>query len=82
MVFFAGGAKSVSSSCSNLSLDGKVLCEDSSEYMGKSYWGNGHTRTLVDYYSDSKFSLEDIKDIMNLMFGIYESAEQGSVKLK
>ncbi|MBS7298067.1 MAG: hypothetical protein KIG65_03190 [Eubacteriales bacterium] len=54
-----------------------MLVSDSSEYMGKSYWGNGHTKTIADYYSgNSKLSLADIKDTMNLMFGIYESAEQ------
>ena len=134
MVHFAGGAKSVFASCSNLSLqgvidvedtvaarinfksgttgiffatnayydstpvmleldfekahfryadgklfkNGELLVSDSSEYIGKSYWGNGHTKTIADYYSgNSKLSLADIKDTMNLMFGIYESAEQG-----
>ena len=133
MVHFAGGAKSVSASCSNLSLNGvidvedtvaarisfesgatgvffatnayydstpvmleldfekakfryadgklfrngELLVTDSSEYMGKSYWGNGHTKTIADFYSGSRFSLADIKDTMNLMFGIYESAGRG-----
>jgi predicted dehydrogenase len=60
----------------------RLKLKSSGGAIGKSYWGNGHTRTLADYYSGSKFSLEDIKDTMNLMFGIYESAERGIVKLK
>lgn len=61
--------------------DGELLVFDSTEYMGKSYWGNGHTKTIADFYSGSTFSLEDIKDTMNLMFGIYESAEQGKEQM-
>lgn len=133
MVKFAGGAESVSASCSNLSLTGvidvedtavaridfksgvtgifvatnayyestpitleiefenkkfiyqdgmlisggEILCKDSPAYIGKTYWGDGHTKTLADYYSGSEFSLNDIKDTMRLLFGIYESAEIG-----
>lgn len=58
--------------------DGRVLCKDLGEFEGKSYWGSGHAKTLYDFYEKNKrFSLADIKDTMDAMFAIYESAELG-----
>lgn len=53
----------------------KIICKDSTEYKGKSYWGNGHIKALSDFYeNNSKMSLHSIKDTMLAMFAIYESA--------
>ena len=56
--------------------NGKVICKDFTEYNGKSYWGNGHTKTLCDFYENKKsLTLTDIKNTMETMFAIYDSAE-------
>ena len=61
----------------SLFLNGELICTDSKEYSGKSYWGNGHTKTLGDLYSSSKvLTLHDVKDTMYTMFAIYESADK------
>lgn len=61
-----------------LFLNGECVCEDSSNFLGKHYWGMGHARTLCDFYSgESTLSLCDIKNTMDAMFAIYESAEKG-----
>ena len=53
----------------------EIICRDSKDYKGKSYWGNGHAKTLSDFYDNkSTFSLVDVKDTMYAMFAIYESA--------
>lgn len=58
--------------------NGEVICSDSQEFKGKDYWGNGHAKALYDYYENKdRFSLADIKDTMNAMFAIYESAQKG-----
>ena len=57
--------------------DGALLCEDETKFLGKSYWGSGHERTLYDHYTLNKnLSLSDIKATMDTMFAIYESAEK------
>lgn len=57
--------------------DGELVCEDSEDFLGKSYWGNGHTKTFYDLYVDnSKLCADDVKNTMDVMFGIYESAEK------
>ena len=60
-----------------LYADKKLICEDSSEFLGKQYWGKGHLKTLHDYYvQSSKFCLDDVKHTMDVLFAIYESAEK------
>ena len=62
--------------------DGKVICKDSSDFKGKSYWGNGHAKALFDFYEHhSTLSLADIKPSMEAMFAIYESAQNGKKTL-
>lgn len=55
--------------------DGKVICRDSNDFKGKSYWGNGHAKMLSDFYEHNlQFSLSDIRSSMDTMFAIYDSA--------
>lgn len=63
--------------------DGKVILTDSEKAVGKVYWGNGHARTLEDYYvNNSGLCADDIKETMHTMFAIYESAKNNqAVKL-
>ena len=64
-----------------LYADKKLICEESSEFLGKQYWGKGHLKTLHDYYAQSsKFCLDDVKPTMDVLFAIYESAEKQSEK--
>ena len=61
-----------------LFADGELILTDSEKAVGKVYWGNGHSRTLKDYYlNGSKLCIDDIKDTMYTMFAIYESANKG-----
>jgi len=56
--------------------NGELLCADSDEWVGKKYWGNGHEKTLYDLYENgSKLCLDDVKDTMDVLFALYESAE-------
>ena len=63
-----------------LFVNGECVCEDESGFIGKKYWGKGHAKTLNDYYKgESTLSLVDIKNTMDAMFAIYESAESGEL---
>ena len=63
-----------------LFVDGKLVCEDGSGYLGKIYWGKGHANTISDFYTGkSKLTLADIKNTMDAMFAIYDSVESGEV---
>lgn len=56
----------------------EFLCSDETKFIGKSYWGSGHERTLYDLYTEKKLlGLDDIKNTMDTVFAIYESAELG-----
>lgn len=62
-----------------LFADKELVCEDSQEYIGKKCWGSGHYKTLYDYYDNSsKLCLDDVKNTMETLFAIYESAEKQS----
>ena len=57
----------------------ELICEDDARFLGKAYWGAGHERVFYDLYVNNKgFTLSDIKNTMQTMFKIYESA--GSIK--
>lgn len=57
--------------------NGELLCTDETKFLGKSYWGSGHERTLYDHYVLKKaLTLSDIKITMDTLFAIYESAKQ------
>ena len=61
-----------------LFCEGEIIQADSDKTVGKIYWGNGHARTLKDYYeNNSTLCVDDIKDTMHAMFAIYESAKSG-----
>lgn len=59
-----------------LFLDGKVVTEDSKPEIGKAYWGMGHIALIKRFYDSGEyFSLDDVKNTMNTMFAMYESAQ-------
>lgn len=64
--------------------NGELVCEDENGFLGKSYWGLGHLRVFSDLYEHGKgIGVEDIKDTINTMFAIYESAgENKEISLK
>jgi predicted dehydrogenase len=57
--------------------NGEYVCSDSDEWIGKKYWGNGHTITLHDLYENgSKMCLDDVKNTLDVVFAAYESANK------
>lgn len=60
---------------SKLYLNDELICEDVKAAHGKSYWGSGHALLFKNYYDKGEyFSPHDIKNTMNTMFAMYESA--------
>lgn len=65
-----------------LYIDGKLTVEDSKPMLGKKYWGRGHEALVKNYYDfDKYFSLCDVKNTMDTMFAIYESAKQNGKEI-
>lgn len=59
----------------------QLICRDDHKFSGKDYWGSGHGRILYDLYAKNKaFSVEDVKNTMQTMFAIYESAQTKKVQ--
>ncbi|MBQ8802212.1 MAG: Gfo/Idh/MocA family oxidoreductase [Tyzzerella sp.] len=59
--------------------DKQFVCRDDHKFSGKEYWGSGHGRLLYDLYANQKaFTVEDIRNTMETMFAMYESAEHGT----
>lgn len=61
-----------------LYFNGEVIEEDkksSTEVSGKDYWGNSHQKVFKRFYEEGKFfSPLDVKNTMETMFAMYESA--------
>lgn len=61
--------------------DDRLICQDEGKFLGKDYWGSGHGRQLYDLYVNQKpFTIDDVKNTMQIMFAMYESAETNSVQ--
>lgn len=59
--------------------DGVLLGEDDVSFCGKQYWGSGHERVFREYYENhSSLRPPDVKDTMETMFAIYESAQKNA----
>jgi predicted dehydrogenase len=58
---------------------------DQPSTVGKDYWGNGHYACISDYYDCLRsgrpfpIGIPEIRTTMNVMLGIYESAQQKQV---
>lgn len=67
----------------SLYRDDKLICTDSSDFVGKKYWGNGHEKVISDYYCHN-IGLRpiDIQNTMYTMFAIYNSAASSSAPTK
>jgi len=63
-----------------LFLNGEVIEEDkksASVVSGKDYWGNSHEKVFKRFYEEGKFfSPHDVKNTMETMFAMYESARE------
>ena len=61
--------------------DGELVCCDDAAYNGKNYWGSGHAQLFYDLYSKGKaFSIADVKNTMQTLFAIYDSAKTGTTR--
>ena len=57
-------------------MDGKVVAEDKAPSTGKAYWGNSHAVLLKKYYDERKyFTVADVRETMETVFAMYESAK-------
>lgn len=62
--------------------DGECICTDDSDFVGKKYWGNGHEKTIYDFYNDkTTLCVRDVKASMDALFAIYESARQNGKEI-
>ncbi len=61
-----------------LFADNRLIAEDVSGEIGKSYWGKGHEKLIKNLYEKGEyFSPYDIKNTMYAVFAMYESAKNG-----
>lgn len=61
--------------------DRLFVCRNDHKFSGKDYWGSGHGRLLHALYAEQKaYTVEDVKNTMQTMFAIYESAESGTTQ--
>ena len=55
--------------------NGELICSDDQSFSGKDYWGSGHARLIYDLYmNQTGFTLSDVKNTMETVFAMYESA--------
>lgn len=74
-------------------IDGREVCcrYEAADAVGKAYWGEGHRACIEDFYQclakdrsgppekkQYENDLDSVKHTMDLMFGIYESAQTGA----
>lgn len=65
-----------------LFVDGAIIREDVPSYGGKAYWGTGHERLIADFYDKNEyFSIYDVKNTMDTLFAMYESAKSGGKEI-
>lgn len=56
--------------------DKQFVCGDDHKFCCKDYWGSGHGRLFYDLYANQKaYTVEDVKNTMQTMFAMYESAK-------
>lgn len=67
---------------SKLYVNEKLLGEDSKPSLGKEYWGIGHEALMKSFYDFNKgLCPHDIIDTMEVLFAIYESANNNGEKI-
>ena len=68
---------------SKLYRDGELIEEDDLPRVGKSYWGSSHEALISKYYDEGEYnSPQTIKNTMNTVFAMYESAKNNSKKIE
>lgn len=66
-----------------LYVNGELIAEDSKPSIGKEYWGIGHEALIKNCYDfNNCIFVNDVKNTMDTMFAIYESAESGGKEIK
>lgn len=80
VVFERGKARYVDNT---LYIDDKPVCTDVPATGEKAYWGNSHATLLQEYYDHGRyFTISDAKNTMYALFGMYESAREGSKEIQ
>lgn len=65
-----------------LYLNDELICQDVVAVGEKAYWGIGHKGLLRNYYDEGTyFSVDDARNTMYALYGIYESAKNGAKKV-
>ena len=67
----------------NILLNGKFVCSDSKPVDNrKEYWGSGHEMLIKNFYDNHLyFNINDIKNSMETVFAMYESAKASGTKI-
>ena len=66
-----------------LYCEDKMIAEDMKAKIGKAYWGNSHEMVMDNFYNRNEYnSPADIKNTMNTLFAMYESARNNGEKIK
>ena len=61
--------------------DKQFICCDDHKFCCKDYWGSGHGRLLYDLYTNQKaLTVADVKNTMQTMFAMYESAKSNTTQ--
>lgn len=56
-------------------LDDEIIEKDRAPVVGKAYWGGSHVELMKRYYDEGKwFNVWDVKNTMETVFAMYESA--------
>lgn len=66
-----------------LYVNGELKTEDSKLVLGKAYWGNGHEALMKKHYDFGEyFNPYNVKNTMNTLFAIYDSAKTDGKEIK
>ncbi|MBQ2967127.1 MAG: Gfo/Idh/MocA family oxidoreductase [Clostridia bacterium] len=62
----------------------EIVADDSMDVVGKSYWGNGHSRLISAFYENGNegMSLSEAEPTFRLLFAFYESASKNGEEVE
>ncbi len=64
-------------------MSGQMIAQDTAPAVGKLYWGSGHAGLMKKYCDEQQyFNVYDVRNTMETMFAMYESAKNGGKEVK